>query len=207
MIKISPSILASNDRTKSIEKLNNTTADYIHIDTMDGKFVNNTQMPIKEIIELEKISKKPLDIHLMVNNPLEYIKQLQNKNIKYITFHLEIKENIKEIITSIKKLNYKVGIAIKPTTQIEQIKPYLNMIDLVLIMSVEPGYGGQKFIENSIEKAITLKKLDNNIKIEMDGGINNTNINKIKKYVDIAVVGSYITNNNNYNQAINNLKN
>lgn len=207
MIKISPSILASNDRTKSIEKLNNTTADYIHIDTMDGKFVNNTQMPIKEIIELEKISKKPLDIHLMVNNPLEYIKQLQNKNIKYITFHLEIKENIKEIITSIKKLNYKVGIAIKPTTQIEQIKPYLNMIDLVLIMSVEPGYGGQKFIKNSIEKAITLKKLDNNIKIEMDGGINNTNINKIKKYVDIAVVGSYITNNNNYNQAINNLKN
>lgn len=207
MIKISPSILASNNRTKSIKELNNTTADYIHIDTMDGKFVNNTQMPIKEIIEIEKISKKPLDIHLMVNNPLEYIKQLQNKNIEYITFHLEIKENIKEIITSIKKLNYKVGIAIKPTTQVEQIKPYLNMIDLVLIMSVEPGYGGQKFIENSIEKAIILKKIDNKIKIEMDGGINNTNINKIKKYVDIAVVGSYITNSNNYNQAINNLKN
>lgn len=206
MIKISPSILSSTNRKESIKKLNNTTIDYIHIDTMDGKFVNNTQMKIKEISELEKISTKPLDIHLMVNNPTKYIRKLKNKNIEYITFHLEIKKNIKPIIKNIKKLNYKVGIAIKPNTKVEEIIPYINDIDLVLIMSVEPGYGGQKFIESSIDKAKEIRKLNNKITIEMDGGINNTNIHKLNNIIDIAVVGSYITNNKDYNEAINNLK-
>lgn len=206
MIKISPSILSSTNRKESIKKLNNTTIDYIHIDTMDGKFVNNTQMKIKEIYELEKISTKPLDIHLMVNNPTKYIKKLKNKNIEYITFHLEIKKNIKTIIKNIKKLNYKVGIAIKPNTKVEEIIPYINDINLVLIMSVEPGYGGQKFIESSIDKAKEIRKLNNKITIEMDGGINDTNIHKLNNIIDIAVVGSYITNSKDYNEAINNLK-
>lgn len=206
MIKISPSILNSNNRIESIKKLNNTNADYIHIDTMDGNFVNNYQIPIEEILQLEKETKKKLDIHLMVNDPLKYISQLENKKIEYITFHIEIKQNINEIINQIKKLNYKVGIAINPTTKIETIIPYLNIIDLILIMSVEPGKGGQKFIENTINKAVQLKKINKKITIEMDGGINNINIKNIKPYIDIAVVGSYITNNNNYNEAINNLK-
>lgn len=207
MIKISPSILNSNNRIESIKKLNNTNADYIHIDTMDGNFVDNYQIPIEEILQLEKETKKKLDIHLMVNDPLKYITQLENKKIEYITFHIEIKQNINEIINQIKKLNYKVGIAINPTTNIETIIPYLNIIDLILIMSVEPGKGGQKFIESTINKAIQLKKINKKITIEMDGGINNINIKNIKPYIDIAVVGSYITNNNNYNEAINNLKN
>lgn len=206
MIKISPSILSSNNRIDSITKINQTTAEYIHIDAMDGKFVKNIQMPIEEIIQLEKISKKPLDIHLMVEKPLNYIEKLKNKNIEYITFHLEIDQDIKKIINQIKSLNYKVGIAIKPKTNIEELLPYINEIDLILIMSVEPGYGGQEFIPNSIIKAKNIKNIKNNITIEMDGGIKNTNINYIKDYVDIAVVGSYITNSKDYKLAIKNLK-
>ena len=207
MIKISPSILASNNRIESIQKLNNTSAEYIHIDAMDGKFVPNTQMLIDEIIELEKHTKIPLDIHLMVEDPITYIQYLENKNIEYITIHLEIEKDINEIINEIKKLNYKVGLSIKPSTKVSKIIPYLDKIDLVLIMSVEPGFGGQQFIESTLNKAKEIKEINKNITIEMDGGINDTNINKLKEYVDIAVVGSYITNSNNYNEAINNLKN
>ena len=207
MLKISTSILASDNRIESIQKLNNTNSDYIHIDTMDGLFVPNTQMPINEIIELEKISNKPLDIHLMVENPEEYITQLENKNIDYITIHIEINKDINKLINMIKSLNYKVGLSIKPNTNIDSLIPYLDKIDLVLIMSVEPGFGGQQFMPNSLEKAKYLRKLNPSITIEIDGGIKDTNIKEVKKYVDIAVVGSYITNNNNYQEAINNLKN
>ena len=207
MLKISTSILASNNRIESIQKLNNTNSDYIHIDTMDGLFVPNTQMPINEIIELEKISNKPLDVHLMVENPEEYITQLENKNIDYITIHIEINKDINKLINIIKSLNYKVGLSIKPNTNIDTLLPYLDKIDLILIMSVEPGFGGQQFMPNSLEKAEYLRKLNPNITIEIDGGIKDTNIKEVKKYVDIAVVGSYITNNPNYQEAINNLKN
>ena len=207
MIKISTSILSSKDRINSIQKLNNTNTDYLHIDTMDGIFVPNTQMSIKEIIDLEKYSKKPLDIHLMVENPENYIKHLENKNIEYITIHIEINKNIDSLINKIKSLGYKVGLSIKPNTNIKEIIPYLDRINLILIMSVEPGFGGQKFIPSSLDKAKELRDINKNITIEIDGGINDTNIEEIKQYVDIAVVGSYITNSNDYNQAINNLKN
>ena len=207
MIKISTSILASNNRIESIQKLNNTNTNYINIDTMDGIFVPNTQMNIDEIIELEKYSQKKLDVHLMVDNPEPYINNLTNKNIEYITIHIEINKNIDNLINLIKSSGYKVGLSIKPNTNINTLIPYLDKIDLVLIMSVEPGFGGQQFIPNSLTKAQQIKNLNSNITIEMDGGIKDTNINEIKKYVDIAVVGSYITNNDNYNQAINSLKN
>ena len=207
MIKISPSILASNNRIESIKKLNNTKADYLHIDCMDGIFVPNTQMPIEEILELEKYSNIPLDIHLMVESPDEYINKLANKNIEYITIHIEIDKNINNIINKIKTLGYKVGLSIKPNTDITSLLPYLNKIDLILIMSVEPGFGGQQFIPNSLEKAKKIRELNQNITIEIDGGIKDSNIKEVKQYVDIAVVGSYITNSNDYNEAINNLKN
>lgn len=207
MIKISTSILSAKDRINSIQKLNNTNTDYIHIDTMDGIFVPNTQMNIDEIIELEKYSQKKLDIHLMVDNPEPYIDNLTNKNIEYITIHIEIEKDINNLINKIKSSGYKVGLSIKPNTDTKTLIPYINKIDLVLIMSVEPGFGGQKFIPISLNKAKEIRNLNQNITIEIDGGINNENINEIKKYVDIAVVGSYITNNDNYNQAINNLKN
>lgn len=207
MIKISTSILSSNDRITSIKKLNNSNTDYIHIDTMDGIFVPNTQMNIDEIIELEKISTKPLDIHLMVDNPEIYINNLQNKNIEYVTIHIEINKDIDNIINKIKSLGYKVGISIKPKTDISSLLPYLSKIDLVLIMSVEPGFGGQEFIPETLEKAKQLRNINNSITIEMDGGIKDTNINQLKNIIDIAVVGSYITKKEDYNQAINILKN
>ena len=207
MIKISTSILSADDRITSIKKLNDTNTDYIHIDTMDGIFVPNKQMDIDEIIELEKISTKPLDVHLMVDNPEIYIKQLENKNIEYITIHIEINKNIDNLINKIKSFGYKVGISIKPNTNISSIIPYLNKIDLVLIMSVEPGFGGQEFIPETLEKTKQLRNINKDITIEMDGGIKDTNINQLKDIIDIAVVGSYITKKDNYNQAINNLKN
>ena len=206
MIKISPSILAAKDRIESVKKLNETTADYLHIDTMDGIFVPNTQMPTEEILELEKHSTLPLDVHLMVCDPEKYIVHLKNKNIKYITIHLEIDKDINYLINMIKSLNYKVGLSIKPNTNVSELIPYLNKIDLVLIMSVEPGFGGQKFMPNSLTKAKEIKKLNQDVVLEIDGGINDTNIQEVKKYIDIAVVGSYITNKDDYQEAINNLK-
>ena len=207
MIKISTSILSSSDRLISIKKLNNSNTDYIHIDTMDGNFVPNKQMNIDEIIELEKISTKPLDIHLMVENPEIYINSLQKKNIEYITIHIEIDKNINNLIKKIKTYGYKVGLSIKPNTNISTIIPYLDKIDLVLIMSVEPGFGGQEFIPSTLEKVKQLRKINESITIEMDGGIKDTNINQLKEYIDIAVVGSYITKKEDYNEAINSLKN
>ena len=207
MIKISTSILSSTDRYNSIKKLNISNTDYIHIDTMDGIFVPNTQMNIDEIIKLEKISTKPLDIHLMVDNPEIYINELQNKNIEYITIHIEINKDIDNIINKIKSYGYKVGLSIKPNTNISTIIPYLDKIDLVLIMSVEPGFGGQEFIPSTLEKAKQLRKINKSIIIEMDGGIKDTNIDQLKDHIDIAVVGSYITKKEDYNQAINKLKN
>ena len=207
MIKISTSILSSTDRYNSIKKLNNSNTDYIHIDTMDGIFVPNTQMNIDEIIKLEKISTKPLDIHLMVDNPEIYINELQNKNIEYITIHIEINKDIDRLINEIKSYGYKVGLSIKPNTNISTIIPYLDKIDLVLIMSVEPGFGGQEFIPSTLEKAKQLRKINKSIIIEMDGGIKDTYINQLKDHIDIAVVGSYITKKEDYNQAINKLKN
>lgn len=207
MLKISTSILSTTNRQIAIEKLNKTTTDFIHIDSMDGKFVNNYQLPVSEIIELNKLSNKPFDVHLMVENPQEYIEKLNNLNITYITFHFEIQHNILDLIKMIKQLGYKAGLSINPKTPVEDILPYLEYLDLVLVMSVEPGQGGQSFIPNSLNKAATIRNHNQHITIEMDGGIKDHNINDIKKYVDIAVVGSYITNQENYQEAINNLKN
>ena len=207
MIKIATSILSSKDRLECIKNLNSTTTDYIHIDVMDGIFVPNYQLPIDEVNKLGSISEKPFDIHLMVNNPNNYINNLNIKNIKAITIHLEINENINKLIDLIKSRGYEVGIAIKPNTNINLIDKYINKIDKIIIMSVEPGFGGQKFIDNSVERIKTIRNKRKNIIIEVDGGINEETIKKIDNIDDIAVVGSYITNKDNYQEAINNLKN
>ena len=207
MIKIATSILSSSDRIASIKKLNDTLTDYIHIDVMDNKFVPNYQLPIDEVNKLSKYSKKLLDIHLMDEDPEKFIKKLKADNIKCITIHIEINKNINKLINLIKLYGYEVGLAIKPNTDISTIDDYINIIDKVIVMSVEPGFGGQKFIENSINRIREIRTKRPNIIIEVDGGINDETIKKIKDIADIAVVGSYITNKDNYNEAINNLKN
>ena len=203
---IATSILNAKNRIESIKKLNNTQTDYIHIDAMDNIFVPNYQLPVEEVNELAKYSTIPFDIHLMVENPIDYLDKLNLDKVKCLTFHLEIKNDIDKIIELIKAKNIEVGIAIKPNTNLDLIDNYINKIDKVIIMSVEPGFGGQKFINNSVDRIKEIRKKRKDIIIEIDGGINNETKNLIKDIADIAVVGSYITNSTNYEEAINNLK-
>ena len=205
-MEISVSILNSNDRVMDVKKLNNTNCDYIHIDVMDGEFVNPTEFSYEEVIDIIKVCNKKIDVHLMCKEPIKYIEKLVNYNVSNITFHVEVDEDLFDIIDLIKKYNIGVGMSIKPNTSVDKLDKYLNKINLVLVMSVEPGYGGQKFIPNSVERLKAIKKINKNILTEVDGGINNETITYIKDYTDIIVSGSYIINNSNYNEAIINLK-
>lgn len=203
-MQIATSILNSNNRVESVSKLNHTNTSYIHIDVMDGKFVPDTQFnKFNEINAINMVSKYPLDIHLMVENPIEYIYQLNNMKIEFITFHIEVEKDINKLIDAIKEKGYKVGIAIKPNTKISKLEPYLDKIDMILVMSVEPGKGGQSFIPTTTTRIEEVRKLikDKNILIEVDGGINDETIIKIQD-ANIAVVGSYIINSNNYQKQI-----
>lgn len=194
-MKISVSILNSEDKKETIKTLNNTNISYIHMDVMDGRFVSQKTLPYQELKELSSISTKKLDIHLMINNPEEYIDNIKNlDNIENITIHLEIDKNIKEILSKIKSLGFKRGLSIKPNTDINKLVPYLDDIDLILVMTVEPGLGGQPFLESSTKRLKEIKALigTRDILLEVDGGINNNTINLVKD-ANIAVVGSYIT--------------
>lgn len=197
-MELSVSILNANDKKEMINLLNKTDVSCIHFDVMDEKFVSQKALPIEEITCLSRLSEKKLDIHLMVEEPIEYIEKIkQLPNIEYITIHLEINKDIKNILSKIKEYGYKAGLSIKPSTNIDKLLPYLDDLDLILLMTVEPGLGGQPFIASSVEKLKNLKKIiKNNIKIEVDGGINNITINEVLE-ADIAVVGSYITKSEN----------
>ena len=198
-MKISVSILNAKDKKETIKILNNTDISCFHIDVMDGHFVSQTSIPVEETIELSRVSEKKLDIHLMHSSPLTYIEKIKDlKNIEYITIHLEIEDNIKDILNKIREYSFKSGISIKPNTDINKLIPYLNDIDLILIMTVEPGLGGQQFLENSPNRIKAIKELvkDKDILLEVDGGINDKTINLVKDS-DIAVVGSYITTSDN----------
>lgn len=206
-MELSISLLNAKDRKKTVKKLNNTKIDMFHIDVMDGKFVTNKSFPVEEIIELSSITSKPLDIHLMVNDPVIYIEKLNElSNINNITFHLEINKDINNILNKLKKYGIKRGIALRPNTDIKEIIPYLNNIDLLLVMTVEPGLGGQPFIETSTERIKQIKKIikDYNIILEVDGGINDKTISKVSD-ANISVVGSFVTTSNNIEEAINKL--
>ena len=190
-MKISISILNSEDKKEMIKILNNTNISYIHMDVMDGQFVPQRTLPYPELKELSSISTKKLDIHLMMNSPEEYIDNIKDlDNIENITIHLEIEKNIKEI----KSLGFKRGLSIKPNTDINKLVPYLDDIDLILVMTVEPGLGGQQFLESSTKRLKEIKELigTRDILLEVDGGINNNTINLVKD-ANIAVVGSYIS--------------
>lgn len=210
-MKVSASFLSIKDNIKSnINVLDKSTIDYLHLDIMDGKFVQNKTFNIDEIRDLLSDTTKPKDVHLMVSDIKKYIDDFSTLNPEYITFHFEATYASEEIIEYIKSKNIKVGISINPHTSIESIIPYLPLIDLVLIMSVEPGMGGQTFIEEVVSKINILNKLrdDNeyyNYVIEVDGGINDETI-KLCSNADIIVVGSFITDSNNYQEQIDKLK-
>ena len=203
-MKISASFLSiKNNLKENINLLTKCDIDYLHLDIMDGLFVNNKTWNISEIKDLINYNK-PLDVHLMVYDVYKYIDEYRNLNPEFITFHYEVNLDIMDIINYIKKFNIKVGLSIKPNTKIEEIIPYLPYLDLVLVMSVEPGLGGQQFIVNSVDKIKKLKELKGDYLIEVDGGINDQTINLVKD-VDIAVIGSYITS-GNYEEKIKSIK-
>lgn len=201
-MKISVSILNIRDDISKIKEVESSSADYIHLDIMDGKFVSN-------ITDMNKYYNKPLDIHFMVYDVKSYIDTYKHLKPEYITFHYEAVNDPKDIINYIHSFGSKAGISISPDTEVEKIIPYLELVDLVLVMSVVPGKGGQTFIPicaNKINQLYALREKNNyHYQIEVDGGINKDTLSFVKN-VDIVVIGSYITNSYNYEKVIKEIK-
>lgn len=197
-MEISLSILNMNFNNlgQALNEIENEI-DYLHLDVMDGSFVPNISFGPAIIKDIHNNHRFILDTHLMINNPMKYIKSFVDAGSNYITFHYEAIDNVKEAIDFIHSFNVKAGISIKPNTDVAVLKPYLADIDLVLIMSVEPGFGGQSFMPTAIDKVKYLKELkvenDYSYLISIDGGISDKTINYVSRYLDLAVVGSYIT--------------
>jgi len=206
IIKISPSILSADFSRlgEEILELEKAGADYIHIDVMDGHFVPNITIGPEVIKRLRPITKLPFDVHLMISPVDNFIKDFSDAGADIITFHPEATENISETINLVKKLGKKVGVSLKPKSQINLIEDHLSEIDLILIMSVEPGFGGQKFMPEVLDKMKKLRNLVDdrklNVDIEIDGGINFNNSKKAKDYgANILVSGSTIFKEHNGN--------
>lgn len=218
MVEISTSILSvqKEEITTKIYDLEVAHTDYFHIDVMDGKFVqNNTSDRMQEFSEtIKQISNIPLDVHLMVEDVQKYVEEYIPLEPNIITFHYEAvknKEEINELIKYIKDNNIKVGLSVKPSTNIEEIYEFLPYIHMVLVMTVEPGKGGQQLMVDQLEKIKTLKSYINEknieIDIEADGGIKLENISEVKNSgVDIAVVGTGIIATEDYAKTIKELK-
>ena len=199
MVKIAPSILAADllDIKNEVINVDDAGAEFIHIDVMDGHFVPNLSFGYNMVKTLRPITKKILDVHLMISPVEPFIKEFIDAGSDIISFHPEADKNTKEIISTIKKSNCKVGIAVHPNIKIEEIKEFLNDVDLVIIMTVIPGFGGQKFLEDQVQKISELKEIRKNInanyEIEIDGGINyQTSKICIDRGADILVAGSYV---------------
>jgi ribulose-phosphate 3-epimerase len=205
-IQISPSILSADfsQLGNEIKRLEDGGADMIHVDVMDGHFVPNLTMGPPVIKALRKYTKLPFDVHLMISPVHKYIKDYADSGADIITIHPEATKNLKDSISYIKKLNKKVGVSLNPETKIDTVTNFLNEIDLILIMSVHPGFGGQKFMPEVLNKIKVLKKIKDeknlNFDIEIDGGINFDN-NKlaIAAGANILVSGTTIFKNNDGN--------
>ena len=215
-IIVSPSILAADflNLGEEIKKIKEAGAKFLHFDVMDGHFVNNISFGLPVLKEISKEHLLINDVHLMIDNPIEFYKEFYESGADYLTIHIEVIKDFEDFLTIYnyaKENNKKIGVSIKPKTDFGLILKYLEYVDLVLVMSVEPGFGGQSFIETSLD---TIKKLANikkekgyNYIIEVDGGINKeTSLKCIDSGVDSLVAGSFIFKSKDYKKSVEELK-
>ncbi len=211
MVKIAPSILSADfmHLKDELELVSKAGADLIHFDVMDGHFVDNITFGPMILKQAKKYSSLPFDVHLMVNNPSKFISWYADAGADIITFHVEASDNPYKEIELIKSLGIKVGLSIKPETSIDRILPFIDIVDLILVMSVSPGFGGQSFNNVAIEKISQLAKLNknNSFVIEVDGGINPITAKMcVEAGVDILVAGTSIFKNGAYKENIEKLR-
>jgi len=210
--KIAPSILSSNflHLEKEIKAVEHAGADMLHLDIMDGHFVPNLTFGPGIVQQMRSITELPLDAHLMITNPADFIDIFIDAGVNYLSFHIETDSNYTNLFRRIRQRGVKAGIAINPETPLDALPSVLSEIDYVLIMSVHPGFGGQSFIEDSVEKVRKAKQIigDRQIEIEIDGGVNFETAKPVKEVgVNILVAGSFIFKSNNYKKTIAGLRN
>ncbi|MEF8879594.1 MAG: ribulose-phosphate 3-epimerase [Candidatus Thermoplasmatota archaeon] len=213
MVKVAPSILSADfsklgEEIKAIEK---AEADWVHIDVMDGHFVPNITIGPAVISKIRNTTDLFFDVHLMIEDPNRYIENFVDAGADLITFHVEAVENPSSIIKKIKEFGCKAGVSLNPDTPAEEIEDLLPLVDLVLVMTVHPGFGGQSFITDVLSKIKKVRELidtsDREIILEVDGGVNDKNSVKLREYgVDVLVAGSFIFKSKDYSKAINSLK-
>lgn len=210
---IAPSVLSANfaNLQADIELINNSEADWFHIDVMDGVFVPNISFGFPVIKAIQKIAKKPLDVHLMIVNPDQYVQTFKDYGAEFLTVHYEACNHLHRSIQNIKNLGMKAGVAINPHTSISLLEDTIADIDLICLMSVNPGFGGQKFIENTYEKVKQLKTLitkkNSKALIEIDGGVDLNNYQKlIECGANVLVAGNTVFSSKNPSETIKLLK-
>ena len=209
---IAPSVLAADfsNLQRDIEMINESDADWFHIDIMDGVFVPNISFGMPVLRDIKKHAKKTMDVHLMIVNPDQYIETFASLGADILTVHWEACTHMHRTIQAIKAAGMKAGIALNPHSSINQLKDIIKDIDLVCLMSVNPGFGGQSFIENTFEKVKELKELiqssESSCQIEIDGGVTNENAKKlVQAGANILVAGSYIFKSKNPSETISKL--